>query len=112
MSTLFPRALTVSRSTGSYVNGVWTSSAVSITVMGSAQPMSGREIQALEIGRKDIGKIKLYTDTPLVVSTEGQANSGDVVTWQGKLWEVISTADYQNDLIPHYKSIAEYKGLA
>lgn len=109
METLFPTTITVRRKTGSYVNGVWTASSADSTFEGSAQPMSGKEIESLGIGRKDTGKIKIYSSSVLNVSKEGGTNSGDYIVYGGKVWEVIHELVYNNGLIPHYKYIAEYR---
>jgi hypothetical protein len=110
MATLFGRTVTVRRRTGSYVKGVWTEGATSsFTIRGTAQPMSSREIESLNVGRKDTGKIKIYSDTQLVVSEEGATNAGDFIAFGGKEWEIIAELTNQNALINHYKYIAEYR---
>lgn len=110
MSTLFPKTIVVRRPTGSYVAGIWTETTTSSTFEGSVQPITGKELEALQIGRKDIGKVKIYSSSELNVSLEGKANTGDVVEAHGSLWEIISRLPYQNDLIPHYKYIGEHRG--
>lgn len=110
MSTLFPKTIDYLQVTGSYVNGVWTKAESASTFEGSVQPVTGKEVESLPVGREDRGKVKVYSNTPLNVSTEAQGHSGDIVIWEGQKWEVIFELKYQNGLIDHYKYIAEYRG--
>lgn len=111
MSTLFPTAIPVVTASGSYVGGIWTKGTpVASTFQGSCQPVTAKDTEARDIGRKDVGKIKVYSGTALAVGIEGSDNSGDIVQWQGSNWEIIQALPYQNSLIPHYKYIAEYRG--
>lgn len=110
MATLFPKTINVRRITGGYVNGIWTENApVSETFQGSVQPVTGKDLDTVEVGREDRGKVKVYSSTPLSVSIEGEEYSGDVVIWQDKEWELIQAMDFQNDLINHYKYIGEFR---
>ncbi|MGD8707091.1 MAG: hypothetical protein PVI88_00220 [Nitrosopumilaceae archaeon] len=105
-------------SVGKYVEGEWTESpAEPGTFNGSIQPLNYKELNALQIGREDKGKIKIYSDIELPIGSEievGQEEmektSGAIITWQGKLWEVIKQVSYQMGIISHYKFIAEYRG--
>ncbi len=110
MSTLFPQPQTAVRKRGGYTNGVWSSSSVTISFSGSIQPISGKEIEALPIARKDIGSIKIYSNQPLRISEQGKENTGDIVLWQGRKWEVVQQLDYTNGLIPHIKYIGQDRG--
>ncbi len=112
MSTLFSSTIPYKQVTGSWVNGVWTTVEVDSTFTGSVQPVTGRDLEVLDVGREDVGRIKVYSNTPLNVSGEGTENSGDIVIWQGGRWEVSQAMDFQNDLISHYKYIAEFRGAA
>lgn len=110
MSTLFPKTISYKQVTGSYVNGVWTPIEADSTFEGSVQPMTGKDLVSLVVGREDLGKVKVYSDSKLNVSLEGSNKSGDKIIWQGQIWEIIQELQYQNDLIPHYKYIGEYRG--
>lgn len=110
--TLFPSTIDYKQVNGSYVNGEWTKTEIEGTFVGSVQPLTGKELESLPVGREDRGKVKVYSDSPLNACVEGTENSGDIVIWQGKRWEVIFALDYQNNLISHYKYIAEYRGIS
>ena len=113
MSTLLPHTIVVRRRSGSLVKGVWTPGPVeSGTFVGSVQPVKGKDLDLLPIGRRDTGSMKVYSNTPLAVSVEGGDTPGDIVVWQGRQWEVVAELPYQNDLIPHYKYLATDIGEA
>lgn len=114
MSTLFPTPIQIKRTSGgSYVRGVWQAGTEQqITTLGSCQPVTGKAIDSLPTNRRDIGQIKVYTDDRLLVATEGGDTTGDIVVWDGKLWEVWDSQPNSNNLIPHFKSLAQYKGEA
>ena len=111
MSTLFPKTISYETQTTTKVEGIYTSNApVVLTFQGSVQPMSGKEITALNIGREDLGKVKIYSDTPIPVSKENSTQKGALVTWQAQKWETIYELINQNGIIDHYKYIGEYRG--
>ena len=106
MSTLFPRTINYKHRTAELVNGVWEFSETDGTFSGSVQPLTGKELQFLPEGRRDIGLMKVYSNTPLSVSVEGSNTPGDIVIWAGRKWEIIRELVFANDLINHYKYIA------
>lgn len=106
MSTLFQRTISYKHRTAELVNGVWEFSETDGTFTGSVQPLTGKELQFLPEGRRDIGLMKVYSNTPLSVSVEGSNTPGDVVIWAGRKWEIIRELVFANDLINHYKYIA------
>lgn len=112
MSTLFPKTINYLAVTFTRVKGKVSRTETPGTFVGSVQPVTGKDIDAEQVGRVDIGKVKIYSNTPLNVAIEGTANSGDIVIWQNKKWEVLALLDNQNDLINHYKQIAEFRGLS
>lgn len=113
MAVLFPKPIPILRRSGQYVAGIWTeSSSAGFVAQGSCQPVSGRAIEALPVNRRDIGQIKVYTNERLEPSTEGSTNPGDIVVWDGRLWEVWESQPNSNNLISHYKSLAQYIGEA
>lgn len=96
---------------GQYKNGVWVDGASVIsTFSGSVQPMSSREIESLNVGRRDVGKVKAFTNTDLPVSREGGTQRGALIHFGTNKYEVIEKNIYESGLINHYKYIAELVG--
>lgn len=110
MSTLFPHYISVVRRTGSRVNGRWVEANQVENVVGSVQPVTGKDTQFLPENRRDVGTVKVYSNSPLAVSIEGQNKPGDLVIWSGKKWEVFQELAFENGLINHYKYLAAYVG--
>ena len=112
MSSSFRKPYTITRKAeGSYVRGIWTpGGSSSVTIMASFQPMASDEINSLEIGRKEIGKIKGYSDTLLNITSIDDGTTGDIIQYNGGLYEVIYLDKNRSDVISHYKYIAEYRG--
>lgn len=117
MSTLFPKQIiyehhTANGTQGSYNDaGDWIPGDTGeFFFRGSVQPTSGKEIDSLPVGRADTGKVKIYSDSVLPVSKQGGKEAGAIVFWKNQKWEVIYELTFQNNLIPHYKYIGEYKG--
>jgi len=77
---------------------------------GTIQPLTGKEIESLPVGRVDEGAVKVYSKTALIVSKEGGTSKGDIVFYNGIKWEVVYELPYQNKLIQHFKYVAEYRG--
>ena len=92
--------------TAELVNGRWKTSEADGSFVGSVQPVNGKDLQFLPEGRRDIGMVKVYSNTALAVSAEGSNTPGDIVLWAGKKWEVIRELVYANDIINHFKYIA------
>ena len=112
MSTLFPRTINMIHRTAELVNGRWTTSEAEGSFVGSVQPVNGKDLQFLPEGRRDVGVVKIYCNSPLNVSVEGSTDSGDIVIWHGKKWEVFQELNFANGLINHYKYLAGYVGEA
>lgn len=109
MSVLFPKTISYLVVTGSRVKGKFVEVETPGTFTGDVQPVTGRDLDVVQVGRQDIGKIKVYANESLNVSVEGSNTPGDMIIWQGGKWEIIAKMANQNDLIPHYKYIAEYR---
>ena len=112
MSTLFPKRYeTIIHGVGAYdVNGDFIPGANSDSFfLGSMQPLSGKEIESLNIGRADVGKMKVYSDRVLKVSVDGGDEAGEIIKFNDERWEVIDQLHYDSGIIPHYKYIAEYR---
>lgn len=112
MPTLFPQTIQAHRRAGSYVGPRWVAADIDFTFEGSVQPVTGKEFETLAIGRQDGGILKVYSDSLLNVSKEGNPQTGDWFTWDGRQWELCAELPNQNSLIPHYKYIARERGEA
>lgn len=113
MSTLFPKKITYTDpGSGGYdSNGIWQDGvSEEKTFDGSVQPMSGKEVQSLPVGRQDTGKVKVYSNIELPISQQGGDNRGAIIQWNAMEWEVVFELINSNDLINHYKYVAEYRG--
>lgn len=111
MSTLFPHNIQVERSGGSYSGGRWVPGLSQlVAIVGSVQPVTGKDTEFLPENRRDTGLVKVYSNEPLQVSIEGGDSRGDVVIWAGKRWEVVQELVFANGLIDHYKYLAAYIG--
>lgn len=111
MSTLFPKSLAVTRTTGGLDSyGVWVpGTPVTVSFLGSVQPMS-MDAAAKAIGRETEGACKIFSSSQLQASQQEGANPGDVLSWQGHKWELVKEMAFDNGLIPHYAYIAECRG--
>lgn len=113
MSTLFPKPYTIRRRDRTLVRGVWVPGTVAtITIQGSVQPLSGKDLATMEAGSRDLGKVWIYTNDTLRKRLEGSTTEADVLVYDGSLWEVIDTRSYLSGLIEHRKHLAEYRGAA
>jgi len=107
--TLFGKTINYEQITTTFVKGVATKTPVSSTFNGTVQPMTGKDLELVEVGREDRGKVKIYSDIRLNVGIAGSDKSGDVVEWQGEKWEIIQEMKFQNNLINHYKYFGEFR---
>lgn len=83
--------------------------AVESTIVADVQPMTGKEITDLNIGRKNVGKIKIYYNSELNIAQEDTNITGDIIEWGGNDYELIAKLTYNNNLINHYKYIGELR---
>jgi hypothetical protein len=117
--TLISDTQTYSYKVGKYIRGKWIEKyPEDLTFEGSIQPLNFKDINSLPTGRQDKGRIKAYSDTPLPIAKEieevdenEEVDSGAILKWQGCLWEVTAGDPFQMGLIPHYRYIAEYRGI-
>ena len=111
MSTLFPKTIVFKRVAGTLDpnTGLWSFTPGTYTFQGSVQPLSAQEIEALPIGRRDLGMMKVYSSDRLLVSKEGTQTPGDIVVWDNKEWEIVGEEANLNDIISHFKYYAQYK---
>lgn len=97
---------------GDYVNGDWVPGTPTISSLtADIQPMSGEEVQALSIGDRNLGMIKIYTDEVLKIADEGNKQKGDKVIWDGdgQTYECTAKGKRDNNLINHNKYFGELR---
>lgn len=92
---------------GEYVDGIWNGNAESeeITIRAVVQPMTARDLQMLEEGRRFTESKRVYTDT-LLRTTDDETNQGaDIIEIDGEDYEIHSVEKWGYDL-SHFKCIA------
>jgi len=93
-------------SPGQYVEGVWVPGSTSkLTVRGSLQPMSMRDLQMLPEGERVKQTYKLYTDSLLFTGREGAMRSPDRVCVNQEWFRVHSTERWDGTDLPYFKSV-------
>lgn len=105
----FRKTVTILReAAGTYVNGVWSAGARSaLTTQASIQPVSlGRDMQSLPEGRRLSDYVKLYSDTFLNTTREGEGLQPDIIVHEGYGYELIDIAPYRSGVISHYRYLA------
>jgi len=92
---------------GNYVTG---SLADDFIVTADCQALTAKELESLNIGRDNLGKIKIFCDTELIVAIPGtdgiELQNGDRIVYLTEEYEIIQRLKFGN-LIPHYEYIAE-----
>ena len=104
----FRRPLTVTRKSAvdTYVKGVLQVAAAStVSITASVQPLKPNEMELLPEGRRESEAFRLYTSTKLFPAEDSTKKNADIVSIDGKNFEVLSCATWQNNVIPHYKAI-------
>lgn len=92
---------------GGWVDGRWADpEPTDITVALAVQPARPTEVANLPEGIRTKGAITLYSETPMQAADEHARCSGDVVTYDGRDWQVHSTAKYEGFGLLAYKAIA------
>lgn len=111
--SLFGVPQTYETESGSWVGGRYVANAPLLsTFVGTIQPMPAREsigYRDLPVGRINAGRVRIYSRKELKVGIEGESR-GDVVHYDGGRYEIKGDIPHRNNLIPHYKYIAEYIG--
>lgn len=86
----FSEAIVISRkAAGTYASGVYVDGATTtINAAASVQPLSGREQLSLPELQHGKEVCKIYTSTPIYSVDESVAKKADIITLQGKSFEV------------------------
>ncbi len=105
-----PAPLDVSRATvGAYVSGRWAPGTPEAITLDSAVvvPADPETLKLLPSGQELTAGIIIYTDDELRTVDEAGKFPADVVTYDGKTWQVQKVERrWQVEGLEHYKSIA------
>ena len=114
----FRKPLTVLRTTGGYFDddGYWHDGMTGeITISASVQPLESQAqryyTQMLGEGAFTSLMVALYSDEPLLPEKQADGQrpmqEGDIVLWRDRRMKVIQCEPWQNDVINHYRSVAQ-----
>ena len=104
----FREPLTVKRQDAAavYTDGVGQDGSTSnVPITASVQPLRANEMELLPEGRRDGEAFRLYTSTELFPADEKTGKNADVVVYNGREYEVLSCARWQNRVVPHFKAV-------
>ena len=111
MSLLFPKIYNYKEcQEGVFLDGIYnTGYSELLEFEGNIQPMTQVEINSLNIGRKNLGKIKIFTDKIFNIAIEESDKNGDLIFYENKNYEIISLDNHTGNLLPHKEYIAELR---
>lgn len=89
------------RAAGSYVAGVWTpGEATTSTILGSPQPLTGRQREKLPEGLRTKQTLRLFTTAVLSPLSIAGPTACDQVTIDGRLYDVDVLSDWSKHAAP------------
>ena len=95
---------------GLYVEG---DAIADFTVVADCQAMSAKQLESLNIGRDNLGKINIFCDTELIVAIPGDdgnnLQNGDIIVFNNDDYEIIQRSNFVNNIISHYEYIGELR---
>ena len=107
----FGRAMTVYRSAGGDYNdaGEWeaTGPDTSFAIVGSVQPLSGRDRELLPEGVRSDQVVKIYTETALQTDSEDSSTKADQISDLGSRFKIISVERHSEGVLDRYRVIAQ-----
>ena len=114
----FRKPLTVLRYSGGYYDsdGYWQDgTAEEIQIRASVQPLSAGEVKnytnVQPQGAFTSLMVALYSDVPFLPEKQGSCTNSmqeaDIVLWQGRRMKIVRCEPWQNDVINHYRSVAQ-----
>lgn len=98
---------TIERSgAGLYRKGRYIAGPVeTVTMLGSLQPTSARELKLTSEGGRLKQYFKFFTDQPLVTVNSKDLAKADVITINGESYKVMSVEPWDGTMMPYFKSI-------
>jgi len=111
MSSLFPTTQYYKEFIhGESVKGKITNSySNNLEFIGNIQPVTQKDQQLLEIGRKELGKVQVFTDHVFNICKEGEQNKGDLVLYDENYYEILALNNHLSGLLPHRFYVAELR---
>jgi len=89
--------------TGKYVGTDWTE----LDYNGTIQPLKSDELANFDVGEKNKGMVKTYSDRELPLPEQGDETSlGALILFNGKYYKLVSEGTYKSGIINHYKYFA------
>lgn len=92
---------------GVFIDGVTTE----LTIAANVQPINTREraqyTQILPSGNRSAKLVKIYSATPLLLDAQTTGQKADVILWLNGAYKVIMAEEWQNNIISHYRYIAQ-----
>lgn len=85
------------------------------SILASVQPMNLNETQQYSQlkpeGATSLKAVKIYSTEPLRAALQERADGtpgveADILLWRGRRWKVVFCAEWQSDVINHYKMVA------
>lgn len=96
-------------SAGTRVKGTWIEGKpVDTPFKGTAQPAPGKAVELLPEGKRSNEAILVFAPIELdFTSADAKLQrSGDIIIWEGRLYEVQSVKPWKAGLIPHWELVA------
>jgi hypothetical protein len=85
----FARPLTLTRSTGHFARGGFTTESKTIPITGIANPAAGSDLEQLPEGDRVTGAMTFYTTVPVYATRSGpQPGVSDVITLNGEHYRI------------------------
>jgi len=111
MPSLFPKPHRyIQRSPGTWVKGTWTEGTETVVEFtGDIQAMDQKKAVVLSIGRDNLGKVIVITDTVFNIADETTKQNGDLVTYHNENYEIIGFENWDHGLLPHNFYIGELR---
>lgn len=115
----FRKKQTFLRVNGGYYDddGIWQEGTPEEqTFLASVQPLNANEAQEyatlLKEGITQFNAVKIYSDTPLRPTKQELPDKtpsveADILLWRGRKWKIVHLAEWQSDVINHYRMVAK-----
>lgn len=103
---MFPKNYSIKRkAAGTFTKGIFTEGTeTTITIVADVQPITGKDFEALNIGREYRGAVRIYTDVTLNFSAASQ--TPDKIVFDSFDYEILELNKRDGGLITHNKYIA------